>query len=124
MARVRRAGNPPHHPDNISLTTPLALPKSMRPAYFPRKPPMTLPMSFIELAPCSVISVSMAAQGSHARCYPKPWNQRIKDCPKRNPHVNLMTNTKKRRPEGAPLIGKSGIRFAEEIPGLVPAIHI
>ena len=48
---------PDHHPfGSISFTRPLALAKSMRPAYLARRTPTTLPMSFMEAAPVSAMA--------------------------------------------------------------------
>ena len=60
---------------SISFTTPLAFPKSMRPAYLPRNTPITLPMSFIEAAPVSAMAASTAARvsASSSGRGRKPW---------------------------------------------------
>ena len=48
---------PDHHPfGSISFTRPLALAKSMRPAYLARRTLTTLPMSFMEAAPVSAMA--------------------------------------------------------------------
>src|ERR1700692_598388 len=50
-----------NHPVSAALTMPLALPKSICPAYFAFKALITLPMSFIPAAPVSAIAAAIAA---------------------------------------------------------------
>src|SRR5262249_41277374 len=51
----------PAQPDSAVFTMPLALAKSICPAYFARKTPITLPMSFMPAAPVSVTAAVIAA---------------------------------------------------------------
>src|SRR5882672_9727903 len=49
------------HPASAAFTRPLALPKSICPAYFAFKTAITLPMSFIPAAPVSATAADIAA---------------------------------------------------------------
>src|ERR1700690_2068339 len=50
-----------NHPVSAAFTRPLAFAKSICPAYFAFKTPITLPMSFIPLAPVSAMAAEIAA---------------------------------------------------------------
>jgi hypothetical protein len=56
LRRVRGTGQL-----SAAFTRPLALPKSIRPAYFARSAAITLPMSFMPAAPVSAIAAEIAA---------------------------------------------------------------
>src|SRR4051794_22857237 len=49
------------HPASAAFTRPLALPKSICPAYFARSTAITLPMSFMPAAPVSATAAEIAA---------------------------------------------------------------
>jgi len=51
----------PGQPDSFAFTIPLAFAMSICPAYWPRKAPITLPMSFMPAAPVALIAASIAA---------------------------------------------------------------
>ena len=55
------AGKDETHPANAAFTMPLALPKSICPAYFAFSAAITLPMSFIPAALVSAMTAAMAA---------------------------------------------------------------
>jgi transposase, IS30 family len=61
----RARGRPPiqdlSHPVSAAFTRPLALPKSICPAYFAFSSAITLPMSFIPAAPVAVMTAAIAA---------------------------------------------------------------
>ena len=50
-----------NYPVSAAFTRPLALPKSIWPAYFARSTPITLPMSFMPAAPVSAMAAAIAA---------------------------------------------------------------
>ncbi len=76
-----RSRAPPAEPGrarqaSIPFTRPLALAKSIRPAYFPFRAAMTLPMSFGEAAPVSAMAAWIAARVSSSSIC---WGRKLGD---------------------------------------------